>query len=1278
MMKYLKNRIFLCKLERKVNMKIFRKILIFTALLYTYCILSNLSASDLYFPKLTFKYLTMSDGLSNYKVNTIFADKDGFFWFGTNEGLNRYDGYNFIVYQTDTKPDHNISSNVIRKIIQGSEDELIIANDGGVDIFNMQTESFTKILSKDPDYPIDLTWTIHYDLENTLWIGTINGLYYLKSGDKMATLFSNENSWFNDYDVQKVCSLNEYILIGTYQDGLIVYNNKTKSYNQFKNTGANDGSISGNMIVSVYKDIKDNIWVGTNNNGLNKFNIQTRQFKKVFFENMEDQNIKVRDLKEDKYGRLWLGSKQGLFLYNEKNEKFTRYAHVNDAFSILVNNSIYEICIDNNDMLWLGTYSGGVNYCDFNQKKFKFYEYRNDDNRYLNDRVVYTINDYGDKLWIGTENGGINIFDKEKQIYTYLDLASLNVKSRNIKVILKEAGNTFWIGTYENGLIKYTPGYHSAKIFLPKKNYKHSISNNIVYSLMFDSDSNLWIGTRNGVDMKLKGKNVFKYFSADISPENERFPDVVSKLFMDRKNQIWLGSAVNGLFKFNHSDSIFYFYNDTFSSIGILDINEDQLGNIWVTSNNGLYCIDDNKIYHYTKDDGLQINTIYNIEEDKNFNLWMSSSYGITKFIDGVRTPERPNFENFTSTDGIQIKQFINNSNSYSKFNMLYFGGVNGFISFNPDEIVKNPIKPVVKITNFKIFNKEVRIGDKTSKRNVLRQSILQTDEITLSYKNKVFTIEFAALHFSNPEKNQYKYKLVGFDNDWTYTGSKVRSATYTNLHGGKYEFLVMASNNDGVWNDEPTSLRIRILPAVWQTLWFYIVIIVLVVITVIVVISLKTKALNMQNKLLEDRVKERTNKYKEANNLLKEKQEEIIMQNEELAKHRNHLEVLVDQRTEELLKAKDKAEESDRLKSAFLANMSHEIRTPMNAIVGFTKIISNRSSDSQQKRFYDIINRNSQSLMVLIDDILDISKIDSKQLKIYKSNFEVHQILDELYEYFITKNERRLEIKLVKEKNNLQLYNDPVRFKQIFTNLLTNAFKFTKEGKIEFGYKTVSDKVIFFVSDTGAGIDSKYQDLVFNYFYKVDEVVDELNRGTGIGLSISKKLVELMDGKIWLESVVNKGSTFYFSLPYKEITISIPDTEKTNISETNGSIRVNILVAEDEEDNYMLLEQILKEFSTKIIFWARNGKQMVDYISKLSDPTNTVILMDIKMPVMDGIQAIEKIKKIYKEIPVIALTAYASDSERIDILSHGFSAYISKPINTEILYKTILSVTNK
>ncbi len=1170
----------------------------------------------------------MDHGLSNYKVNAICKDSSGFMWFGTNDGLNRYDGYRFKYYKNNPDDPKSISANSVRKILNYNKDQLLIATDDGVNIYDHNLEAFFLLEAKPGNKRPGLVWSVCIDKYNGIWVGAHNGLFYKHKDSTYVECMEDRLDWATDLHIREVELIDDSLLfVGSQSKGLYIYNVLNHTTINLRNDPEDSTTISGDWIESIYKDSGGHIWIGTNDDGLNKLNLVDKTFQRGFIATDELIFNRVRDIEEDDYRNLWIGTSSGLYKKNFDSDSFELYAHSNNVTSALYSNSIYDICIDDAQMMWLGTYSGGVNYCDMNQNAFKFYEYKRDNPKFLNDRVVYSICEDEENLWIATERKGINRYIKAKGEYEFINLMDNGLLSNNIKVIIQDANKNLWMGTYKGGVVWYDVKHKRFKNYLHNPQDQNTISSNKIYSLTFGKDSSLWIGSENGVDrMNIKTGAVRHYSSTDNNASGE-FPVGLNKLFFDSADNLWLGSSVGGLYKLNKNKEVFEKFDPNLSNIDFLSIYEDYRNNLWLGGNNGLFYVDfkNDTIINYTVQDGLPTNSVFSIEGDKQGNIWMSTSYGITKFVNGINTPFLNQFVDYRSDDGLQIKQFIRNSSNTSLSEEIFYGGVNGFVSFYPSKIKSNPVKPIVRLTKLSVFNQPVEIGKSYLNKVVLNKSISTAKTATLSHKHKMFTIEFASLHYANPEKNSYKYMLKGFDDDWHYSDAKQRYATYTNLDGGKYRFVVYGTNNDGTWSDEPATISINVTAPFWQTPWFLSVALICLISLIVFVIKLRTRSLDLRNKELEA--------------------------------------------------AREKAEESDRLKSAFLANMSHEIRTPMNAILGFSGLLEEEYDKDVQKRYIDIIHNNSESLMVLINDILDISKIDSGQLEVFKEDFTLYNVLDELYQFYTLKVNENQRIKLVNDQDeNLVLHTDVVRFRQVLINLINNALKFTPRGTISFGYYKEERSLVFYVKDSGIGIAPEYHRTIFNHFEKVENL-EEVYRGTGLGLSISKHLVEIMGGKIWLESEVGKGTTFYFSLPEYLIIKDKVQTEATPNEDLVASFDFDVVIAEDEEFNFLFLKNLLFKFNLKVKYWAKDGIQVVNYLKHIDKSKPFVVLMDIKMPLKSGIDALKEIRKFNKKVPIIAVTAFATPAEKKEILQYGFDGYVGKPVIKDELISALLNV---
>jgi signal transduction histidine kinase/ligand-binding sensor domain-containing protein/CheY-like chemotaxis protein len=1238
--------------------------------------------------RLNFKHISATDGLSNNWVRCIYQDDQGFMWFGTTDGVNRYNGYDFKIYRPASKQKEYIGDLNINAILNRSINDLWICTDIGVFSYNYTKDSlvYLSIFGRQQVFSILKT------KEGYIWLGTINGLvkYDLKSGKILSYVHNNDDhtSLSNNYINTLFQDSGSNIWIGT-RDGLNFMNKETEKFIVFQ-ASEKPNSLQGNNITSICEDHNKRIWIGTLQQGLSvitKDKYGNIGFKKVL-------KGKILNLLVDSQNNLWVGKdsdggmeKIQLNGFNINDKLISQHYQFNpiDPKSIS-DNSIWYIYEDKLKDIWIGTLTEGINYLSRREKKFNIVEKEYNNTNSISNNHVNTFYDDEDFLWIGTE-GGLDRYDKKKGIYKHFKYEYNNPGSLGgdaIKTIYKDSRGNLWVGVWSGGLNLYNYNTGLFKKYLHNEKSPGSISNSNVYSICEDKRGNLWIGTVGGGLNRFDYKTgSFRSYLHDDKDPQSLSQNFVNYVFSTSSGKLYVSSYYSlEMYNYEYDNFTRYsFGNDTSSgNVGknITSIFEDSKNNIWIAANTGLEIFDEknNMFIPYNTNNGLPDLTIQGILEDQKGNLWICTIKGISKLDHGIDRPSNPVFTNFTNSDGLSGNEFIKRAIYQNNSGIMYFGSSKGFTYFHPDSILTNTIKPQVVLSEFMLLYSK---GAQNNKYKSIIENINTIEKLDLSYLNSNFVISYASLNYLHPEKNQYQYKLEGYDEDWIDAGNQ-RSVSYTNIQPGRYTFIVKGSNNDGVWCQSPKTLMIVIHPPWWRTLLFKIFLVLVIVISIISTYYIRLSILKRQNAILEQKVKNRTNELSQINAILEERQEEITIQNDELERHRNHLELLVEKRTSELVNAKIKAEEADRLKTSFLANMSHEIRTPMNAIYGFSGLLTDESLSKEEKsKFVSIISDNCESLLVLIDDILDISRIEVDKLEFTNEKYSVDDILINLENFFAHNNEKDIEFKFVNKtgENGIILNNDKVRFRQVFINLLNNAYKFTESGHIKFGYEILQKKVRFFVSDTGIGIESSEIDKIFNHFYKIENNPVKLYRGTGLGLAICKKIVEMMGGDIWAESIVNKGSVFYFTLPnYSEFLSSHNRNMKKEQIKLNLK-NFTILVAEDTQTNYELIESMLKPFKTKII-WAKNGQEAIDFIKSNPNIENCIVLMDIKMPVVDGYQANKQIKAINYKIPVIAVTAYAQKVDKERILNENFDDYISKPMKMENLLEALSKYSAK
>ena len=591
---------------------------------------------------------------------------------------------------------------------------------------------------------------------------------------------------------------------------------------------------------------------------------------------------------------------------------------------------------------------------------------------------------------------------------------------------------------------------------------------------------------------------------------------------------------------------------------------------------------------------------------------------------------------------------------------------------FNPDSIKLNYTLPQIAFTDLLVLNTH---PNKNVSYNSISENVNTGKTVNIDYRSSNFTIKFAALNFFNTNKNKYKYCLEGYDSTWIDAGNQ-RSITYTNIQPGNYTFKVIASNNDGIWNLTPKTLQIEILPPWWRTIYFKITIAFIVILILFLFFKIRITNVKRQQKVLEQTVQSRTKALNAMNSILRENQQEIKKQNIELFEHRNNLEQLVNNRTSELEIAMKKAEENDKLKTAFLQNISHEIRTPMNAIIGFSALLKQQDLPKEERnQFVDIINGSCNQLLSIINDIINIATIESGQAKVNESRVNINSVVKIFYEQFklktLSKNVE-LSYKTTLDDKEAYFQIDETKFIEIFSNLINNAIKFTENGTVEYGYEVRGSFLQFYVKDSGIGIASEQHDKIFERFRQAGSTIASKFGGTGLGLSISKAYVELLGGHIWLKSEEDKGSEFYFTIPIKRLVSknnSQTLSQHIEKAENKTAYRAHILVVEDEEFNFRYLQKILSilHFSVER---ASNGLEAVEKCKINKDIK--LILMDIKMPEMDGYEAVRLIRTFNPTIPIIAQTAYALAKDKEKIMESGFDDYITKPIDKNLLVDCI------
>ena len=1270
-----------------------------------------------------FTQYSSEQGLVQNSVVSIHQDDDGFMWFGTYGGITRFDGHNSVNYANIEGDRNSLIDNHVRSIRRDTTGILLLATMNGLERYFTESETFVHFENNPADLQSlshDEIFDVLKDSEGNIWVATwggglnkmvrIPGNYEREEDAKFRFIRYSIRTPGKSKPLTHIPRLYEdpsgrYIWITSNDHGLVRFNKGTEEVIAYQTTPEAAGVISSDNVSSICFDHFGNIWIGTWGGGVNRINKRTQEL--TTFRN-DSKNPKrhshdvVMNMFCDKSGNVWVGTWGGGLNKIESsqvsNEKvdFSRFRHSKIDQNSIGSNSIYSIVQDRTGVMWVGTDWGGVSKFNLTQSRFRHVYAEQSRTNSLSNNVVFTFHtDSEQKIWIGTLEG-LNIHDKDtKQFKVYLhDPGDPNSISDNqVKKIVETSDGTIWLGT-SKGLNRYDRENDSfSRYFIDPKNQGASI----ITTLMPSRDGSIWVGTFDyGLYRFFPETETFEKMDPEGNLGSDAGEPTIWSILEDPKGDVWIGLVGRALYRYERSSKKFTrFTHDPLDSLSIANSTVfsmflDSKSNLWLGTASGLDKViydeeGDPRFLHYKSKEKPKGVFVNGIVEDNFGDLWITTTDGMIRY-NGVSKE----YQIFSERDGLQHSEFSIGAVMKDEISgEIYVGGINGFNVFDPSIDQSEGFPPTVKLVDLKLFNRSVKKNETFSGKVILDQNISSTGDIELSVEENVFTLEYAALSYESPNSMKYAFMLEGFEEDWNFVENQ-RTATYTNLEPGNYVFKVKAANPYGVWSDEPAQLRIYIRPPWYQTILARVIFVVGAILIVLIIYGIRVSRLQKSQKLLSELVNKRTEELRYVNAHLEEKQEEIGTQNEqlkiqqlkleelndELLAHRNNLEKQVAERTAELQSAKLKAEESDRLKSSFLANMSHEVRTPMNAIIGFSTMLDRQGlSNKKKSEFIKMIHNSGNTLVKLINDILDISKIDADQLDLYKENFGIHGVMNEVKSYYILKNDKNIQLVYANEKDKEHpiLHTDPDRFKQVITNLVSNAIKYTDSGHVKFGYKNVGDEIEIFVEDTGVGISDTDQKHIFDYFYKIEKNKNKFYRGTGIGLSISKKLVNLMGSEIHLESKPDVGTKFFFTMSIVKEIAKPPKLKVTKSAGKSQELKnINIVVAEDEDTNYQLVHEILSNLGANL-YWAKDGQEVVTLTRDMCDKKmKFLVLMDIKMPVKSGIEAMTEINSFDCEVPVMALTAYAQEGDEKKMIKDGFDDYISKPINADLLVDKI------
>lgn len=1171
--------------------------------------------------KFYFSNLNVRDGLSQSSITAIFQDREGYLWFGTSNGLNRFDGYGFKIYKKKENTSGNsLSHNEINQIRQDSAGNLWILAGPGIDRIDYHTDEITHYLPTGKKFKNILC------KQGSVLAFTSDLIYrYESSRDSFVTIPLAFSFPSPISTVTADSAGNLYL--GTDKDGIFICDSAFRLTRQLTSDG-----ISSDVVRDLLIDKEDHLWIVFNKKGIERYHLPSDSLSRPVYANYNIIGHHIRTAIDWNSEQLLLGTFNGLALLNKKDLSMTPIQSNLGERGGLSHYSVYHLFKDKQETLWVGTYSGGVNYHNRYNNRFEL----------ITPKIYSGVIRKGEEdkngiLWFATEGRGILSYNPATgEQKNYLLPTSNTIYYNNLIKTLLITGDSILCTVFGGKVYSFSPRTEKFRLL-------YDFHYNDIYSLCLDSRGKLWIptNTSSGLVVAEKNKLTDKF---QVGDKLQKFQSVtvIAELSGYR---FLIGTLNRGFYLYApENGSLTHFSNHELGipegeTISVSAFYIDSQQNIWVSTNGqGLWCFDSRMQLkkQYTSADGLTDPEVYYVAEDKEGLFWAMTCHELYRLH-----PEKGIVNRFNSKNGIELQEFSIFSGIMTRSGKLYLSGMNAFQCINPQELRRNTEAPAVSLTGLFVNNKEIT---PQTPHSPLQKKLQHTKHLVLNHNQTNFSIGYTALNYIYPGQNQYAYKLEGADSDWNYVKNR-REAYYSNLKPGNYLFRVIASNNDGVWNDKGTSLEITVLPPYWLRWWAY-----LVYTSIFLFILWKFVAWR--------------NKKQEFENRLRFKQLE-----------------------------QEKQEEMNRERNRFFTHVTHEFRTPLTLILNPTEeLLENDGQNPENRNLLILIRKNAQRLLSLVNNLMDIQKHHSGKKNLQLSSFDFTEFIQEIYYNFqATAPGRELTFHLDFPIETLPVTYDREELEKVFFNLLSNAFKFTpagghveicghlvnmgnqadlpESGKVDF---SAHPQWLFMaVRDSGIGISETDCDKMFEPFYHSSNDLHQKTAGSGVGLSLSRTIVEKHGGKIYARPL-QPGTEMGVILPLN-YDPSVPQTQndllpgeqETSITEQEPRPDITILLVEDNPEILSYVSRRLKD--SYHIITAVNGR---DALAAAEKHLPDIVISDIMMPVMNGVELCNKIKSTLalSHIPVILLTAKSMAMHMEEGFNAGADDYIVKPFSLPLL----------